>query len=410
MANDPVNNSPVDPYLRIRADKVTQLLDLVGELGLAVSGVSRHPGLVDLELEGFEMAAHRLDMLVREAQDMVSALRLVPVGQVFRRMERLVRDLSHQTGKSIEIHLEGEDVEIDKAVVDQLADPLMHLIRNSADHGLEKPEDRVKAGKTEKGRITLQAVQRGREVLIIVADDGRGLNREAILERAHKRGIIPLDKVPPDAEIWNCIFQSGFSTASAVTNLSGRGVGMDVVLNTIQSLRGRIEVNTQPGLGTQSTLIIPLTLAFLESLIVRTQSCLYAIPIDAVNEVFQPEESATIRSSASGDVMIMRQGIAIPLVNLINGKDNHKLTQIVVVVQTSRGRLGLLMDEVIGQQQVVMKPLTGHLMDIRGGAGCALLSSGDVAIALDVEQLIKENQARAPQSSEINENKETRLV
>jgi two-component system, chemotaxis family, sensor kinase CheA len=392
MSNESVTNPQIDPFLRIRADKVTQLLDMVGELGLAVSGVTHHPGLAAVELEGFEMAAHRLDMLVREAQDMVSSLRLVPVGQVFRRMDRLVRDLSHQTGKIIEIQLEGEDVEIDKAVVDQLADPLMHLIRNSADHGLEKTTDRVKVGKPEKGKITLQAAQRGREVLIIVADDGRGLDREAILERARKRGLIPRDKEPSNAEIWNCIFQSGFSTASGVTNISGRGVGMDVVKKTIQDLRGRIEVNTQAGRGTQTTLIIPLSLAFLESLIVRTQDCLYAIPIDSVNEVFQPEESAIIRSSASGDVIIMRQGIAIPLVHLINGNDNQELTKIVVVIETSQGRIGLLMDEVIGQQQVVMKPLTGHLMNIRGGAGCALLSSGEVAIALDVEQLFEEIQ------------------
>ena len=392
MSNDPSTSPQIDPYLRIRADKVTQLLDMVGELGLAVSGVTRHPGLVNLELDGFEMAAHRLDLLVREAQDLVSSLRLVPVGQVFRRMDRLVRDLSHQTGKILEIQFEGEDVEIDKAVVDQLADPLMHLIRNSADHGLELPADRVKAGKSKKGKIILQALQRGREVLIVVADDGRGLNRGAILERARKRGLIAPDKEPSDAEIWNCIFQSGFSTASAVTNLSGRGVGMDVVQNTIQTLRGRIEVDTQAGLGTQTTLVIPLSLAFLESLIVRTEDCLYAIPIDSVNEVFQPEESTTIRSSASGDVMIMRQGTAIPIIHLVNGHNSQTLTKIIVVVQTSRGRLGLQMDEVIGQQQVVMKPLTGHLVNIRGGAGCALLSSGEVAIALDVEQLIKDNQ------------------
>jgi two-component system, chemotaxis family, sensor kinase CheA len=404
MSNEPAANLQVDPYLRIRAEKVTQLLDMVGEMGLAVSAVTHHPGLTDLELEGFEMAAHRLEMLVREAQDMVSSLRLIPVGQVFHRMDRLVRDLSRQTGKALEIQLEGEDVEIDKAVVDLLGDPLMHLIRNSADHGLEKPDDRVKAGKPEQGKITLKAAQRGREVLIIVADDGRGLNREAILERARSRGLLPRDKEPLDSEIWNCIFQSGFSTASAVTNLSGRGVGMDVVKNTIQALRGRIEVNTIPNQGTQTTLVIPLSLAFLESLIVRTQDCLYAIPIDAVNEVFQPDESEMIRSSASGDVMIMRQGIAIPLINLINEKDNRQLKQIVVVIQTSWGRLGLMMDEIIGQQQVVMKPLTGHLVKIRGGAGCALLSSGEVAIALDVEQLIKEKSAENSKQPGISEN------
>jgi two-component system, chemotaxis family, sensor kinase CheA len=237
-------------------------------------------------------------------------------------------------------------------------------------------------------------VQRGREVLIIVSDDGRGLNREQILKRALEKGLVSATKQPTDQEIWNYIFQSGFSTASEVTTISGRGVGMDVVKNTINSLRGRIEINTRQGQGTQITLVIPLSLAFLESLIVRIQDCLYAIPIDAINEVFQLEESAAIRSSASGDVVVMRLGMAIPLIHLIDGSDNQKLAPIVVVLQTSQGRLGLQIDEILGQQQVVMKQLTGHLKKIRGGAGCALLSSGEVAIALDVEQLIKEDQAR----------------
>ena len=345
------------------------------------------------------MAAHRLEILIHEAQDVVSSLRLVPVGQVFHRMERVARDLTHQTGKAFDIVLEGEDVEIDKAVVDQLGDPLMHLIRNSADHGLEQTADRAQAGKPDKGKITLQAAQRGREVLITVADDGRGLNRTAILNRAIQKGLISPDKPPSDQELWNCIFKSGFSTASSVTNLSGRGVGMDVVQTTIHSLRGRIEVKSWPGQGTLITLVIPLTLAFLESLIVRTGDCLYAVPIDAVNEVLQPDEQSTIRSSASGDIMIMRQGSSIPLISLNNQRSNQELTTIVVVAQTTHGKIGLLMDEVLGQQQVVMKPLTGHLKDIRGGVGCALLSSGEVAIALDVEQLFMNDKQAASRST-----------
>jgi two-component system, chemotaxis family, sensor kinase CheA len=392
MASDLSTTLSTDPFLRVRADKVTQLLDLVGELGLAAQAVTHHAGLNGLELEGFDIAAHRLEMLVHEAQDLASALRLVPVGQAFRRMQRVVRDLAQQTGKLFDVVLEGEEVEIDKAVVDQLSDPLMHLIRNAADHGLEPTSERARLGKPEKGHITLAAAQHGREIHITVADDGRGLNRAAILQRARERGLARADETPEDKVVWNYIFQSGFSTAQAVTNLSGRGVGMDVVQNTIRALRGRVEVQTWVGQGTRITLAIPLTLAFLESMVVRTQDRLYAIPIDSVSEIFQPGADTLIRSSASGETLILRQGAPVPLVSLEATGPLAASTalagQIVVVAQVSGGTVGLLMDAVIGQQQVVMKPLTGHLRDIRGGVGCALLSSGEVAVALDVEQLV----------------------
>lgn len=384
------STSPLlDQVLRIRAEKVTQLLDIVGELGLSVMEITRHPGLVDMELEGFESSAHRLELLVHEVQDIVSSLRLVPVGQVFHRMERVARDLSHQTGKQFDVLLVGEDVEIDKAVVDQLSDPLMHLIRNSADHGLESVEERARQGKPERGKITIQAVQRGREVLITISDDGRGLDRESILNRARERGLLAKDHEPTDQEVWNCIFQSGFSTVKEITNLSGRGVGMDVVRNTIRSLHGRIEIDTQPGKGTCMTLVIPLSLAFLESLIVRTADRLYAIPIESVQEVFQPQEAEVVRSSASKETSIIRQEKAIPLRSLDGNDHDLSSGKVIVVVQTPLGMMGLKIDEVVGQQQVVMKPLSGHLKQIKGGAGCALLSSGDVAIALDVDSLFR---------------------
>jgi len=391
----PAADSPsaftTDPFLRIRADKVTQLLDLVGELGLAAGAVTRQARLAQLEAEGFEAAAHRLEVLIHEAQDQASALRLVPLSQVFQRMQRLVRDLAHQTGKQFDVVLEGEEVEIDKVVVDQLSDPLMHLIRNAADHGLEPPPERVAAGKPARGRLILSAAQRGREVLMAVADDGRGLNREAILQRARERGLIGPHDTPDDKVLWNCIFQSGFSTAAEVTNLSGRGVGMDVVQNTIRALRGHVEIETQAGQGTRITLAIPLTLAFLESLVVRADDRLYAIPIDTVSELFQPAVETVIRSSASAETVVLRQGTAVPLVSLApaQGQAPPALAgRMVVVAQTRRGKVGLVADEVIGQQQVVMKPLTGHLRDIRGGVGCALLTSGEVALALDAERFV----------------------
>lgn len=245
-----------DPFLRIKADTVMQLLDLVGELGLATAAVTHHPALASLELEGFENVSHRLELLTRQVQELASSLRLVPAGHVFQRMRRVVRDLVSQTGKSFYIVLQGEDVQIDKTVVDQLAEPLIHLIRNAADHGIETQAERKALGKPEQGRIVLSATQQGQEIHITVSDDGWGLNRAAILKRARQTGLVGENAEPDDATLWNLIFKSGFSTATQVSNLSGRGVGMDVVQNVIRSLRGRIDVETHPGQGTRVRLIM----------------------------------------------------------------------------------------------------------------------------------------------------------
>lgn len=388
-----------DPFLRIRGDKVMQLLDLVGELGLATVAVTRHPAVTSLEQEGLESATHRLELLTRQVQELASSLRLVPAGQVFQRMKRLVRDLAKQTGKSFHIVLHGEDVQIDKTMLDQLAEPLLHLIRNAADHGLETPAERKAAGKPEQGRITLSAAQQGQEIHIEVRDDGRGLKGRAILKRARETGLVGENECPDDETMWNLIFKPGFSSATEVSNLSGRGVGLDVVRSVVHSLRGRTEVETEPGQGTRVKLILPVTLAFLESLVVRSKERLYAIPIDVVFEVFKPKTDQIVHIRASNSVMVSRQGTSIPINQLHsvdsmcvdpNNGDQPLEDQLIVVVQTSHGSFGLPVDEIVGQQHVVMKPLKGYLRTIRGGAGCALLSSGEVAIAMDVERLSQE--------------------
>jgi two-component system chemotaxis sensor kinase CheA len=396
--NSSSNSQPIsaavqqDAYLRIKAVKVTQLLDLVGELGLAAADVTQHPELETLELEGFEIAAHRLENLIRELQGLASSLRLVPVGTVFKRMQRLVRDLSHQTGKSIDLILQGGDTKVDKSLVDQLYDPLMHLIRNAVDHGIERPEERSAAGKPSKGRVTLMAAQRGREIHIVVADDGRGLDREAILARAREAGLVGADEEPDDDAIWDYIFHSGLSTAREVSNLSGRGVGLDVVQAAIRSLQGRVMVESDPGENTRITLCIPLTLAFLDSMVVRLQDRLYAIPIDVISQIVKPGAEQVIVASADDSEMVRVRDELTPICRLHRfyqeAREEHSLLeQIIVLVQTTKGMLGLPVDEVIGQQQVTMKPLQGQVQDIRAGAGYALLSSGKVAIALDCESL-----------------------
>lgn len=387
--------APSDAFLRIKAAKVTHLLDLVGELGLVAATVTHHPKLEALELDGFDLAVHNLELLIREIQDLTSGLRLVPVGSVFIRTQRQVRDLSHQTGKPINLIMTGEDTELDKVLLDQLSDPLMHLVRNAIDHGLESPAERLALGKPEQGTLTLAATQQGREIQIAVTDDGRGLNRAKILEKARAGGLLDPTEEPDDSAVWRYIFHSGLSTAAEVSNLSGRGVGMDVVQTTIQSLRGRITVDSQPNQGTCITLHIPLTLAFLDSLIVRSQNRLFAVPIDEVAEVAQPTASQVIGISADSEQVVRMRNQLIPVCHLprFYGETDtqRQLTeQVLVIVHTGQGLLGLPVDEVVGQQQITMKSLQGQLKNIRGGSGCALLASGDIAIALDCEQLSQE--------------------
>jgi two-component system chemotaxis sensor kinase CheA len=400
-------NTQQENFLRVKASKVSLLLDLVGELGLSTLAVTHHPALQGLELVGFEMAAHQLELLINEVQRVTADLRLVPVSGLFRPMQRAAHDLARETGKPFELVLEGEEIEIDKVLVDELKDPLMHLIRNAVDHGLESPAERAAAGKPAQGRVTLTAAQKGKDIHITVADDGRGLNREAILEKARETGLVGASEEPDDQTLWNFVFKAGFSTAAQVSNLSGRGVGMDVVQNAIRSLRGRIALETHAGCGTSVTLIIPLTLAFLESMVVRSQQRLFAIPIDVVQQVFKPEAAEVVHISADQSEMIRRQGTLVSISRLRHifgngngaaGQDNPANAnssaedvalsdQVIVVVESSRGRFGLPVDEIVGEQQVVIKPLQGQLRGIRGGAGCALLSSGEIAVALDVEHL-----------------------
>ena len=253
-------------------------MDLVGELSLSVSETIRSPDLDGLELTEFEKSAHRLMMVVREVQDAAAELRLVPIGDVFHRMRRTVRELERATGKQIDLVLEGEDTEIDKVVADRLYEPLVHVVRNCADHGLEAAERTRGARQARQGRITLAAAAVGGDIQITIADDGRGLDRDGILARARERGLFGPEEEPDDSALWKVIFQPGFSTAETVTNLSGRGVGMDVLNTAMKELRGRISIDSQRGRGSKVVLAIPLTLAFLDSLVMRVGARLYATP------------------------------------------------------------------------------------------------------------------------------------
>ncbi|MCE6961924.1 chemotaxis protein CheW [Cereibacter sphaeroides] len=388
------DTGPDGGLMRVSSQKISRLMDLVGELSLSVSETVHSPDLEGLELAAFDAAVHRLTMIVREVQDAATELRLVPVDEVFKRLRRMVRELERQTGKSIEMVLEGEDTAIDKLVADQLYDPLLHVVRNSADHGLETPDERRAAGKPETGRITLSAAQIGSEVRITVADDGRGLSRDKILKRARERGLFGPDEEPDPATLWKVIFQPGFSTAETVTNLSGRGVGMDVLNATMTALRGRIGVDSRAGQGSEVSLHIPVSLAFLDCIILRLGARLYALPIDVVSEIVQPSAPDIMGIGAAGGTEMLRlRGRWIPVCRLERfydeaGADLRPLPAMVLaVVATADGPIALPVDEVIDRQQVVMKPLAGRLARVRASWGCALLGTGEVALVLDCNRL-----------------------
>ncbi|HCY99941.1 MAG: chemotaxis protein CheA [Rhodobacterales bacterium RIFCSPHIGHO2_02_FULL_62_130] len=389
-----VETSADTGLMRVASQKISRLMDLVGELSLSVSETVQSADLAGLDLTRFDASAHRLAMIVREVQDAATELRLVPVDDVFRRLRRMMRELERQTGKQIEMVIEGEDTAIDKLVSDRLYDPLLHVLRNSADHGLELAEERLANGKTAAGRITLAAAQVGSEVRITVTDDGRGLSRDRILKKARERGLFGPDEEPEPAMLWKVIFEPGFSTAEDVTNLSGRGVGMDVLHTTMASLRGRIGVDSTPGQGTKVTLHIPVSLAFLDCIILRKGARLYAIPIDMISEIGKATEGDLPAISADGGRELFRlRGTYIPVCRLerFYGETTAAAAlaegTVMVVFNTAAGPTAMPVDEILDRQQVVMKPLAGRLATLRASWGFAILGTGEVALVLDCERL-----------------------
>jgi two-component system, chemotaxis family, sensor kinase CheA len=384
--------------MRVPSERISRLMDLVAELSLSVAETVRSPDLDGLELSHFETAVHRLMMIVHEVQDAATDMRLVAIDDVFKRLRRMVRELERQTGKKIDIQTIGAETQIDKLVADRLYDPLLHVLRNAADHGLEPPEERLAAGKSDTGLIRLTAAQVGSEVRITVEDDGRGLNRKKILAKARERGFFAEDEEPEPAVLWKVIFKDGFSTADTVSNLSGRGVGMDVLNTTMTALRGRILVDSQEGNGTRVALHIPVSLAFLDCIILRLAGQLFAVPIDVVSEILKPDarQLAGVSAQNGAEVYLWRDG-SIPVCRLtefFEGMDTKNHThpsdqQVIIVFQTASGPLAIPVDEILDRQQVVMKPLTGRLAQVRASYGCALLGNGDVALVLDCERLVQ---------------------
>ena len=382
--------------VRVPAERLDELMDRVGELVIAQSRLKQvAAGSIDPQLRS---VSEEIERLAAELRDTMMVVRMVPVSQLFGRFRRLIHDLARDPGKVIDLITEGETTELDKTVIERLADPLVHMIRNAADHGLETPEERRACGKPAAGRITLSARQSGAEVLITIADDGRGIDRARVRAKAEENGLIAPDAVLSDSELLQLIFAPGFSTAQTITNLSGRGVGMDVVKRTIEGLRGAMEMTSEPGEGSVITLRIPLTLAIIDGLLVRISGDRYVIPLAAVEECVELSLEQDLRSS--GRQLINLRGQLVPFIRLRElfatgaAPDPH---QKVVVVSTGQERVGLVVDQILGDHQTVIKSLSTLHADVETFSGATILGDGGVALILDVSHLVAAGQRQDAQ-------------
>jgi two-component system chemotaxis sensor kinase CheA len=398
-ARPEAHNRRLADSVRVPAERLDDLMDRVGELVIAQSRLSQVAAAsTDAQVKSI---AEDIQRLALELRDSTMGVRTVPIGSLFGRFRRLVHDLSAQLGKDITLVTIGEETELDKTVIEKLNDPLIHLLRNSIDHGLETPQGRAAAGKPEAGRITLTARHAGAEVLICIADDGRGLDRARIRARAEENGLIAPGAIVPDAELLAVIFQPGFSTAREVTSLSGRGVGMDVVKQAIEALRGKIEIASVEGIGTELTLRLPLTLAIIDGLLVRVSTGRYVLPLSSVEECV--ELSAEQDARARGRNFLNIRGDLVPFLRLrelFGATTPADRFQKVVIVAAGKSRVGLVVDQVIGNHQTVIKSLCVLHATARMFSGATILGDGAVALILDVAQLVEYGQSRSDEFRE----------
>jgi two-component system, chemotaxis family, sensor kinase CheA len=375
-------------FVKVRADKLDRLIDLIGELVIAGSGaqmVANHEGS-----PAFLEATQRVADLVQATRDGALALRMVPVGETFARFQRVVRDTGRQLGKEIELVVTGGDTELDKSMVEVLSDPLMHLVRNSLDHGIEKPDERLACGKPPQGHLVLNAYHEAGSIVIEVSDDGRGLCRERILDKALERGLVAPDAQLDDAEVWQLIFAPGFSTADQVTDLSGRGVGMDVVRRNIESMRGQISLTSRDGQGTTTQIRLPLTLAMIDGFLTMVGNVHYVLPLAVVAECIDvPRECREAPERACGTFDL--RGEVLPYLDLAHFYGSERIDvrrRSLIVVRDGTLRIGLVVDRLLGEHQTVIKPLAGIFRHLKALAGSTILGSGDVALVLDMQGLV----------------------
>lgn len=411
--------------IRIETHKLDALFELVGEL-VTIQNLTLHsPDLHGLRLPQFRKSATMLAKIIRQVQTVTMSLRMVPVETVFSKMRRVVRDVALKVHRRVELLTVGEETEIDKQVVDMLLDPLIHIVRNAVDHGIEPEEERTQNGKHPVGKLTLEALYEGNDILIRISDDGRGLSREKILRRATELGLVHSDSSAlSNEELWEFIFEPGFSTAAQITDISGRGVGMDVVKKNIEHLHGTIRVQSFQGKGTTITLQIPLTLTTMDVMLMRVGTARYAVPLHVTRQSFRPQEQdvtvtpdgleiVSLRSTLYPVIRLHDAFASLPRVEerieqrmgerpepIINHDYSAQLERkelsdgIVVMVESQARTVCLYADEVLGQQQTVIKPLSSHFDKARGLSGCMILSDGSIGLIVDVEDLIRLSEVR----------------
>ena len=379
--------------LRVDVHKLNSLMDLVGELIISATSIIHNPELADLDIESFHKSALRLGRVTRSLQDVAMSVRMVPIDGTFRKMHRLVRDVSRKQGKQVDLLIAGEETEVDKKVAEIIADPLVHLMRNALDHGLETVEDRRASGKGDTGSISLEARHQGGEIWISIQDDGRGIDPARILKKARERGLPDAHRNDlSDQQIFNFIFEPGFSTADKLSDISGRGIGMDVVKRNIEQVKGRIDVASQLGTGTTFTLRIPLTLAIIEGMLVRVGDSCFTIPLLQIKESVVVTGQEIVNLSDGQEVARIRDQL-IPVVRLhqfynLTPESTELSDGILVVVEDNGMTVSLFVDELIGQRQTVVKGLSGYLGDLPGLSGCTVLGDGRISLIIDVTNLI----------------------
>ena len=379
--------------IRVDTAKLDKLFELVGELITAESMVFNSPDLRGLKLDRFNKAAMGLSKISREIQETTMMIRMIPLEALFHKMTRLVHDLSRKFGKPVELRVTGQETEMDKNVIEQISDPLVHILRNAVDHGIEASPVRARAGKPAQAVIDLNARYEGSEIWITVRDDGAGLNREKILATAQKKGLLKSDPAAlPDEEVWRFIFEPGFSTAEKVSEVSGRGVGMDVVNKNLERIRGRVDIRSEAGAGTEFTLKIPLTMAIIDGLTLRSGGSFYSIPLGDILEFFKATP-VQLTTTSKGQEVINLRGTILPLLKLgelfkIPGATLDPLAGIIIVVKSADRKACLLIDEVIGNQQIVVKSLSEYLGKVDGISGCSILGDGTVSFIVDTGRLL----------------------
>jgi len=373
--------------VRVNTDKLDSLMDVVGELVIVQSQLSESARVLGIENSPLQRNISQFGRLTKEMQHTAMSLRMIPIKPTFQKMERLARDLSRDFGKKVNFHVNGEDTELDRTVVEDIGDPLVHMVRNSLDHGLETTAERIAAGKSEHGNVTLKAYHEGGNIVIELSDDGRGINPDKIISKARKQGLVQPNAQLSKEEILNLIFLPGFSTAEKVTAVSGRGVGMDVVRRNIDKLRGKIEIISEVGQGSTFRIRLPLTMAIIDGLVVRVGEDRFILPSTSVQMALRPPKEALFTIQGRGEVLDHR-GKILPVHRLhrrfgIAGAIENPWEAIIVIVESNGRANALLVDDMVSKQEVVIKPLGGFLQSLAGISGGAILGDGNIALILD---------------------------